>query len=75
MRYFLDTEFDGHGGELLSLALVAECGTGLHVRTTARATDPWVVQNVEPLMGEHDADVCAELPVNAVGGAIRGLAW
>lgn len=72
MRYFIDTEFDGHNGPLLSLAIVEEDGISLHVRTTARAADPWVIANVEPLMDEHSASVShASLPVNAVGEAIR----
>lgn len=74
MRYFLDTEFDGHGGELLSLALVEEDGISLYVRTTARATDPWVIQNVEPLMGEHNADLRAfDIPPPWVGDNVRSF--
>ena len=34
MRYYLDTEFDGHNGPLLSLALVPETGEdSIHIRT------------------------------------------
>lgn len=73
MRYFLDTEFDGHGGPLLSLALVTEDGTSLHVRTMARATDPWVAENVEPLMDKHDADMSGEVRVHEVGGVLRSF--
>jgi len=74
MRYYLDTEFDGHGGALLSLALVMEDGTSLHLQTEARATDQWVQQNVEPLMDSHDADVIAtNLPINEVGSLIRSF--
>ena len=74
MRYYLDTEFDGHGGALLSLALVRETGPSIHVRTDARATDPWVQQHVEPLMDAHDADsygLC--VPVAGVGTWIRNF--
>ena len=71
MRYYLDCEFDGHAGELLSIALVDERGFSLHVRTTARATDPWVIENVEPLMDSHDADMGCEVPVNEVGVVLR----
>lgn len=66
-RYFLDTEFDGHNGPLLSLALVRDDGESVHVRTTDRATDPWVIVNVEPLMDSHDAGVFAEVPPDEVG--------
>ncbi len=39
----------------LSMALVMEDGFGIHIRTTARANDPWVIANVEPLMDSHQA--------------------
>ena len=34
MRYFLDTEFNGFGGELLSLALVREDGASIYLLYT-----------------------------------------
>lgn len=72
MRYYIDCEFDGHSGPLLSIAMVTADGLGLHVRTTARATDPWVIENVEPLMDEHDADVIGtNVEPNAIGGILR----
>lgn len=74
MKYYLDTEFDGHNGPLLSLALVAEDGESLHVRTSERAIDPWVIQNVEPLMGQHDAGVIADdIPLNEVGVTVANF--
>lgn len=72
MRYYLDCEFDGHNGPLLSIALVAETGWSLHVRTTARADDPWVMANVEPLMDSHRADLDAtNVRMNCVGDELR----
>jgi hypothetical protein len=56
MRYYLDTEFDGHGGVLLSFALVRDDGRSVHYRTGIRAMDLWVIRNVEPLMDTHQAD-------------------
>ncbi len=73
MRYYLDTELDGHNGPLLSLALVAEDGDGIHIRTTERAADSWVAANVEPLMGSHDAGMEAEVPLNEVGLTIASF--
>lgn len=74
MRYYLDTEFDGHNGELLSLALVPDApGDSLHLRTTERATEPWVAQNVEPMMERHTANVSAEVPLNEVGMSIMSF--
>lgn len=56
-RCYIDCEFDGHGGPLLSMALVRENGIGIHVRVIdATAEDPWVVENVVPLLDSHNAD-------------------
>lgn len=57
MRYYLDCEFNGMGGELLSLALVRKNGEWLYlVNKLASAyrtdLDPWVAKNVVPLLGE-----------------------
>lgn len=52
MRYFLDTEFDGFGGALLSLALVPEDG-GEEFYTVIKQdviTDPWVERHVLPYL-------------------------
>jgi hypothetical protein len=51
VRYFLDTEFNGFGGALLSLALVPEDGEEFYV--TLDCTDPivpWVARNVVPYL-------------------------
>ncbi len=51
MRYFLDTEFDGVGGRLISLALVPEDGgEELYVVIAGEATEPWVQRNVMPYL-------------------------
>ncbi|AFU87948.1 Rnase H [Caulobacter phage CcrColossus] len=54
MRYFLDTEFNGFGGCILSLALVAQNGASLYLvwptNDMPEDPDPWVLQNVIPLM-------------------------
>ena len=71
MRYFIDCEFDGHGGALLSMAMVREDGFGLHVRTTEQALDPWVARNVVPLLDSHEAHCSVTLPVEKVGSALR----
>lgn len=70
-RFYIDCEFDGHGGPLLSMAVVAEDGLAMHLRTGAVASDPWVVENVVPLLESHDADCAGEVPLDAVGNAIR----
>lgn len=51
MRYFLDTEYDGFGGKLISLALVPEDGgEEFYVVIDQPATHPWVVRNVIPYL-------------------------
>lgn len=71
MKYYIDCEFDGHGGPLLSIAMVSYNGPSIHIRTTEIARDQWVIENVVPLMDRHDADMEATLPVNGVGEALR----
>ena len=51
MRYFLDPEYNGIGGEPLSLALVPDDGDELYL--TLRNSDPpldWVERHVVPFM-------------------------
>lgn len=52
MRYFLDTEFNGFGGELLSLALVPEDGDQDYyvVIPFDGAWHPWVEKHVLPYL-------------------------
>jgi len=68
-RYYIDCEFDGHDGPLLSLAMVREDGVSIHIRTLAEPKDPWVIANVWPLMTEQDADFMTM--TDWVGGDIR----
>jgi hypothetical protein len=70
-RFYIDCEFDGHGGPLLSIAIVTEDGLGAHFRTTEAPSDPWVIENVMPRMPFHDADVGGTMPVEQIGGALR----
>ena len=51
MRYFLDTEFDGIGGRLISLALVPEDGGEEFYAVIAGDADvPWVQRHVMPFL-------------------------
>jgi len=52
MRYFLDTEYNGFGGALLSLALVPEVGSEeFYVTLSCNvALDPWVERHVVPYL-------------------------
>ncbi len=54
MRIWIDTEFNGFNGELLSIALVAEDGTEFYeILMYSSATDPWVAEHVMPVMNKH----------------------
>ena len=49
LRYFLDTEYNGWGGALLSLALVADSGEELYVVLEHHGPlEPWVERHVVP---------------------------
>ncbi|HET9812215.1 MAG TPA: hypothetical protein VFP57_00970 [Sphingomicrobium sp.] len=51
MRYFLDTEYNGWAGALLSLALVPEDGEELYLTLDREGPlDPWVERNVVPYL-------------------------
>lgn len=48
MKYYLDCEFDGFGGDLISMALVRNDGESIYLVYKEEATDPWVQANVIP---------------------------
>lgn len=52
MRYYLDTEFDGFRGKLLSMALVREDGRSLYfvLPHVDAECDPWVQEHVLPIL-------------------------
>ena len=50
MKYFLDTEFNGMGGDLISLALVADNGRELYLAKPCQNPIPWVADNVMPVV-------------------------
>jgi hypothetical protein len=72
MKYYVDCEFDGHNGPLLSIALVREDGESVYSRTTNKAEDPWVQENVIGVMYEAPTP-CVMMPEDMVGGSLRFL--
>jgi hypothetical protein len=72
-RFYIDCEFDGHNGALLSMALIREDGDSIHIRAKNFATDPWVLQNVVPHMDSHEALKFASVHEYEVGGVIRAF--
>jgi len=53
MRLFIDCEFDGGGGDLISLALVAEDGREFYEVLPCHGPTPWVAKNVMPILGKE----------------------
>lgn len=57
MRLFLDTEFNGFGGQLISLALVDEDGAEFYRSLPLphpQAIHPWVREHVVPKLGNAE---------------------
>lgn len=52
MRYFLDTEFNGFGGELISIALVPEDEgvAPFYAAVACQNPTPWVVEHIIPVL-------------------------
>ncbi len=48
---WLDTEFNGFGGEFVSAALVAEDGTHWYKTVGCKTPVPWTAENVIPHLG------------------------
>ena len=48
MKIFIDGEWNSYGGELISLALVAEDGSTFYEVLGCDNPDPWVAENVMP---------------------------
>ena len=63
MRYFLDTEFNGFGGALISLALVPEEGDQDYyvVLPLGEAPLPWVARHVMPYLRSVPDGLYSEL--------------
>jgi hypothetical protein len=72
-RFYIDCEFDGHNGALLSFGIVREDGYGMHLRTLEECRDPWVQANVFPLLGKHNAELHAVVELNEVGRWLRAF--
>lgn len=72
-RFYIDCEFDGHGGSLMSIALVKDDGDGIHIQADVEPMDLWVRRNVLPLMDKHNAPKSAKVYLNEVGGVIRAF--
>lgn len=62
MKYYLDTEFNGLGGDLISLALVSEDDRELYVALDCPNPGDWVAKNVLPIITVPGATPRPTLP-------------
>lgn len=71
--FYIDCEFDGHNGPLLSIAMVREDGWSIHVKAGDHnsVNDPWVRENVIPIMDRHHADNAWNVNAHEVGTVLR----
>jgi hypothetical protein len=69
LRYFLDTEFNGFAGELISLALVPEYGDREFyvVLPISGAIEPWVERHVVPYL--HSVPPGMDLSLDRIAAA------
>lgn len=77
MRYFLDTEYNGWGGALLSLALVPEDGGQEFYAIVNRdglSIEPWVERNVLPYL-EKVPDPLVSSPLSRGDTARELSSW
>ncbi|WOK37832.1 hypothetical protein [Sphingomonas sp. C3-2] len=75
MRYFLDTEFNGFGGQLMSVALTPEFGNHefYAVLPLPEMIEPWVERNVVPYL--HMVPDTLDLRVDPVTAAHEVAAY
>lgn len=52
MILFIDGEWNSYKGELISMALVSECGKEFYEVVGCENPDPWVAANVMPKLGK-----------------------
>lgn len=56
MRLFLDCEFNGFKGELISMALVSDMGHEFYEVLPYKNPIPWVEKNVIPVLGKKPVE-------------------
>ena len=70
-RYYIDCEFDGHNGPLISMAIVRSARQSIMILTSETAVDPWVTENVIPVLHSDKAEETVFVSTNSVGVMIR----
>lgn len=73
MKIFIDCEFDGHNGKLMSIAAVTRFGDEIYIicEDHGNPQDPWVTENVLPHITSHNCNNTHFVPENKVGGLLR----
>ena len=72
MKYYLDCEFDGHEGDLISMALV-NMHDSIYIKVTdCRVYHDWVKENVIPIL-EAPAPKTVNVNTNGVGAVLRAF--
>lgn len=66
-KYYIDCEFDGHNGPLLSMAIVRDARNSLMIVTGESADDPWVAENVIPILNSDRAQETVFTSIDGVG--------
>lgn len=72
-RFFIDCEFDGHNGPLISFAIVQDDGRAIHVESNVLIENDWVMENVKPILACHNADIGAKVRPNEIGQLLRAF--
>lgn len=62
MRIWIDTEFNGFEGELISIALVDEAGRSFYRYMACPAPSEWVAKNVLTVLGKYRPEPVAKQP-------------
>lgn len=74
MKYYLDCEFNGYRGDLISMALVAEDGRELYLVTHhLPAVIPWVADNVIPILFADGAEAAVSWRADLFGAQISSF--
>lgn len=72
MNFYIDCEFDGHNGQLISMAIVSEYGNSIYIKVNYNyIIDDWVYDNVIPLLDKHGCQEVATVNIYDVGLVIR----
>lgn len=72
MKYYLDCEFDGVNGPLITIALIAEDSRDIYIVTDhTDIKDPWVTENIIPILDSHSCTNVFKTTQDLVGSLLR----